>query len=175
MHEHRRIERMVEMIGKEKNRVREGGEPDVHFLSSAADFFSFYADRCHHGKEEDILFRELNKKDIPEELDRIMRRLIEDHKKGRGLVGRLRKAYSAYHTDDDPEGAKSDIAGILDDLAELYPPHIRTEDKEFFFPCMELFSKQEKDDMLEEMYEFDRNLIHEKYEHVLGEFEEKGA
>jgi hemerythrin-like domain-containing protein len=51
----------------------------------------------------------------------------------------------------------------LKELAEFYPKHIEKEDKNFFFPCMEYFTKNEQDVMLDEFWEFDRNLIHEKY------------
>ena len=174
MHEHRRIERMVDLIKKERERLAGGGEPDIHLLSSAADFFSVYADRCHHGKEEDILFEELEKRgDIPKELDEIRKKLVREHEQAREHVQNLRKAYGDYHTGGGKE-AKQRISEILDKLTGLYPQHIETEDKEFFFPVMELFSKEEQGEMLERFYEFDREMIHEKYEHVVAEFEEKG-
>jgi hemerythrin-like domain-containing protein len=173
MHEHRRIERMVDLIGKEQERVARGGEPDIHFLSSAADFFSVYADRCHHGKEEDILFKALEERDdVPEELDLIRKKLVREHEQARELVQNLRKAYSDYHVEGG-EKSKKRIADILENLAALYPQHIETEDKEFFFPVMDLFTDKEMNEMLEEFYEFDRNMIHEKYENVVSEFEEK--
>jgi hemerythrin-like domain-containing protein len=171
MHEHRRIERMIELIKMERDRVTKGEEPDIHFLSSAADFFSVYADRCHHGKEEDILFKELEQRaDIPNELEKIRQRLISEHEQARELVGGLRKAYEKHHLDGD-EDAKKRIADILDDLAALYPQHIETEDKEFFFPVMELFSREKQDAMLEQFYAFDQEMIHEKYEQVVAGFE----
>jgi hemerythrin-like domain-containing protein len=41
---------------KNENRVK------LLFIDTAVDFIRTYADRCHHGKEEDILFRNLAKK-----------------------------------------------------------------------------------------------------------------
>ena len=51
----------------------------------------------------------------------------------------------------------------LEKLITLYPRHIYTEDKEFFYPILEYFSKKEQDNMLKEFWEFERNMIHEKY------------
>ena len=59
MIEHRLIERMVRRIGLERLKLQRGGELDAVFLLEAIDFMRAYADRCHHGKEEDILFNEL--------------------------------------------------------------------------------------------------------------------
>ncbi len=57
------------------------------FIDSAVDFISVYADRCHHGKEEEILFRDLAKKKMNEEDTRIMNELIEEHIWGRKTRG----------------------------------------------------------------------------------------
>jgi hypothetical protein len=36
---------------------------------------------------------------------------------------------------------------------------------------MDYFTREEKEAMLQEGYEFDRNLIHEKYRDIVREFE----
>ena len=57
-------------------------------------------------------------------------------------------------------------------LVEFYPKHIEVEDKRFFIPVMEYFSKNEQDAMLKEGYEFDQKLIHERYQSIVKWFEE---
>ena len=52
-------------------------------------------------------------------------------------------------------------------LVKFYPKHIEKEDKHFFLPCMDYFNDAEKGVMLNEMREFDRNMIHEKYTKVV--------
>lgn len=172
MHEHRRIERMVELVRKEGDRVQEGQKPDAHFLLEAADFFSFYADRTHHGKEEDILFQALKERDIPDELDRIRKKLEDEHEQARKLVGELRDAARDFLKESRDE-ASDRIADLTEKLATLYPEHIRTEDEDFFFPCMELLSEKEQKEMLDQFYEFDKELIHEKYENIVAKYEEQ--
>ena len=67
MIEHRLIERMVDLLKKEFHTISETQVIDTSFIEEAIDFFKVYADRCHHGKEEDILFRDLSKKDLSPE------------------------------------------------------------------------------------------------------------
>jgi rubredoxin len=55
------------------------------------------------------------------------------------------------------------MAVALEALAGLYPRHIATEDRDFFIPCMELFSPEERRRMLAAFQEFDRRLVHETY------------
>ncbi|MFH2128073.1 MAG: hemerythrin domain-containing protein, partial [Pseudomonadota bacterium] len=78
MHEHRLIERMVALIQKQANQLQEGAKPDSRFIDDAVEFFRFYADRCHHGKEEDLLFLELRNKGLPSELSIITDELIQE-------------------------------------------------------------------------------------------------
>ncbi len=162
MIEHRLIERMISVMKEELQRLEQGKEVDTAFIVTAVDFIRTYADRCHHGKEEDILFRELEKKDLSVEHRRIMNELLEEHKWGRKTTGRLVEANEIYI--DGDKKAISTISDCLRSLVEFYPKHIEKEDKHFFIPVMDYFSQHEKDAMLNEGYGFDRKLIHEKYE-----------
>lgn len=62
MIEHRMIERMIALLEKESARIKSTGRVDVEFVLSSVDFIRTYADHCHHGKEENILFRDLKKR-----------------------------------------------------------------------------------------------------------------
>jgi len=67
MIEHRLIEQMIVVIRKEIDRCESEGNINPEFIDAAVDFIRIYADKCHHGKEEDILFRDSNKKELPGE------------------------------------------------------------------------------------------------------------
>ena len=161
MIEHRLIERMLKRVEKEIRMMDQRKSADVLFIDAAVDFIRIYADRCHHGKEEDILFRELVKKDLLVEHKKIMDELIQEHKWGRKTVGELVLARNRYAKGD--KQALGDIRKELIELTVFYPKHIEKEDKRFFIPIMGYFSDAEKDALLIEGYEFDRKLIHEKY------------
>ena len=62
MIEHRLIEKMLKIIEKEIGNIRKSNKVDPVFIDTAVDFIRIYADRTHHGKEEDILFKALEKK-----------------------------------------------------------------------------------------------------------------
>jgi hemerythrin-like domain-containing protein len=171
MIEHRLIERMIALMGNELQRLKAEKEVDTAFILTAVDFIRTYADRCHHGKEEDILFRELQKKDLSKEHERVMNELLEEHKWGRKITGRLVEANEGYI--DGDKKTLSIISDCLRSLVEFYPKHIEKEDRHFFIPVMEYFSQDEKDALLKEGYEFDQKLIHEKYEETVVEAEKR--
>ncbi len=162
MIEHRLIERMIALVRQELGLHRRERRADAVFIGAAVDFFWSYADRTHHGKEEDILFRALAEKPLPDELKAILERLKQEHTFGRQTVTNLSIASGRYVRSDP--AALVDIITSMEELVRFYPAHIELEDKHFFFPTQEYFTRQELDDMLREFNEFDRRMIHEKYQ-----------
>jgi hemerythrin-like domain-containing protein/rubredoxin len=167
MIEHRTIEKMVDALRIELAKEKKEKKVNFPFLDTAIDFFKTYADRCHHGKEEDILFRELSKKPLSEEHNRIMNTLIQEHVYGRKTVSSLLEAREAFARGET--NAFNQITEALEKLVIFYPKHIALEDKNFFYPTMEYLNKQERENMLQEFHQFDEKLIHERY----GEIAEK--
>ena len=81
MQEHRLIERMISQMKKEVLTMKSKQDVNSTFIDIAVDFIRVYADRCHHGKEEGVLFRELNGKQMTSEHAEIMRELIKNDRK----------------------------------------------------------------------------------------------
>ena len=172
MAEHRLIERMVRLMSTELDKIGDANRVDTGFVDACIDFLRTYADRCHHGKEEGILFRELSEKNISPEHRAIMQKLIDEHAIARRTVSSLEDAKGKY-VGGNVEPIK-DISRLVNELIEFYPRHIEKEDKRFFYPCMEYLTAQEKDHMLQEFLEFDRKLIHEKYMGIVETLEKSG-
>lgn len=161
MIEHRLIERMIAVIKKETEKYKREGRINPEFIDLAIDFIRTYADRCHHGKEENILFRDLDNKPLSADQRRIIEELIEEHQQGRQTVAKIVEARAQYGNGDT--GALTTILNCLGFMTDFYPQHIEKEDRHFFLPCMEHFSIEERDAMLHEEWEFDKNLIHQLY------------
>jgi hemerythrin-like domain-containing protein len=161
MIEHRLIERMVTVMeeavaGKKINPV---------FVDMVLDFFIIYGDRTHHGKEEDILFSALAKKNLSPEHRKMLDTLLDEHVQARKKIAKLAEAREKYVKGD--VDAATDILTTMNDLTVLYRKHIELEDKHFFIPSLGYFTNGEMDAMLGEMWEYDRNVIHVKYRDVV--------
>lgn len=167
MREHRLIEQMVGLAKQELDRISQGSQPNAAFIDAATDFFRTYADRTHHGKEEDILFRDLANKELSQEHRKTIRELLDEHVLARQTVGSLVAAKEGYIKGN--LGSLKEIIDSMRELVRLYPAHIKKEDKYFFYPCMEYFTRQEQGDMLQEFRDFDQKMIHEKYQKVVNE------
>jgi hemerythrin-like domain-containing protein len=167
MIEHRLIEKMLALISKEAKRIRETNVIDPVFIDNAVDFIRVYADQTHHGKEEDILFRDLAQKDMTGEEQKIMGELIQEHVQGRRTVAGLLDAKKRHFAGDD--SAVGLVIEKLEFLINFYPRHIEKEDKVFFPSMMKYFSAEAQEKMLQEFWEFDRNMIHRKYRDLVDE------
>jgi hemerythrin-like domain-containing protein len=64
---------------------------DYDGIEKCVDFFSLFADACHHCKEEDILFPELESKGIPNEGGPIGM-MIHEHKIARSLIKKMKES-----------------------------------------------------------------------------------
>ena len=173
MIEHRLIERMVKLMASELEKIIKENKIDLTFIDAAVDFIKTYADKCHHGKEEDILFRGLSKKKMSSEHKKIMEELIQEHKMGRQSVSKLIGAKDGYSA-SNAQGTK-EIQKHIKWLIEFYPQHIAKEDKDFFIPCMGYFDKDEQNKMLKEFYEFDGASIQETYRKIVQKLEKEKA
>ena len=165
MIEHRLIERMIARIEDAIRRIRSTGKADPLFVDAAVDFIRVYADRTHHGKEEDILFRAMEMKDLSPKDRRMMNELAEDHVFGRATTKALVDANTRYRNGEG--AALADIVEKLTTIVEFYPRHIEKEDKVFFPASRGYFTDEEDQALLAGFWEFDRKMIHEKYEAVV--------
>lgn len=170
MWEHRLIEKMLVILREHTNEMEKNKKVNPVVIDMAVDFIKMYADRTHHGKEEEILFRELAKKELTPDLKKIMQELIDEHVWGRKTTAMLVAAKEKYIQGD--KSKLEEITGLAIQLTDFYPRHIEKEDKHFFYPCQEYFNKEEQEKMLAEFWEFDRKLIHEKYNKVFEEYKQ---
>jgi len=171
MTEHRLIEKMLNIIEKELDMIKKNNTMNPVFIDTIVDFIKIYADRTHHGKEEDILFYKLKNKNLSAEDDRMMQELVSDHTAARKMVSGLIEANKKY-VNGDSSGIKT-IIELLSELISFYPPHILKEDKIFFPNTEKYFSNDEMDEMLYDFWEFDKKMIHEKYNALYESLKDK--
>lgn len=170
MEEHELISKMVQLFDKEIARLK-AGNGDHCFIHSAIDFFSSYGDKTHHGKEEDILFREIGQKPISEENRNMMGILLEEHIMAREKIKHLNELNEKLIQGD--KSVQPELITALEDLGSFYLQHIEKENTHFFIDAKQYFNDEEWGLMIKEFAEFDRSMIHEKYRALIAELEAK--
>ena len=118
MDEHRIIEKVLNALEAAASQ-----EVPLEFYERAVEFIVNFADKCHHGKEEERLFPVLEEKGIPRHAGPIGC-MCDEHQIARGHVRSMRELLSA-----------GDHAGLRRESLEyvaLLRSHIQKEDKVLF-------------------------------------------
>jgi hemerythrin-like domain-containing protein len=98
--EHELILAVADVLERLVDRVGEGSELDRDVAVRCVSFIRLYADLCHHGKEESLLFPELEQHGLPSDQGPIAV-MLQEHEMGRGLVREMSGALAGTTSGDD--------------------------------------------------------------------------
>lgn len=143
MDEHRAIQAMLGILGNACRRLEAGEAVDADDLEQMLEFIQVFADRCHHGKEEDLLFKAMEEAGVPREGGPIGV-MLQEHDQGRQFVRGMREALARYRAGDS--GARVDFARNGRSYAALLSQHIQKEDN-ILYPIadMHLTDQQQRE------------------------------
>ena len=127
------------------NEIVNAGEVD-----SLLEFITEFADRCHHGKEEALLFPAMEKAGIPREGGPLCVMLME-HEMGRQYVGGMKEAWGRCKGNGDLK-ARATFISQAEGYIDLLTRHIDKEN-ECLFPMAERCLKPEIEKGLLEDFE----------------------
>lgn len=88
VNEHEGILFGLQVLEKMSGLLSAGKNVPVDDLKEMVNFFKLFADKCHHGKEEGLLFPEMEKAGIPNENGPIGQMLLE-HEEGRKYIAQM--------------------------------------------------------------------------------------
>ena len=161
VNEHVLIKRLVAMIPELIDNLDVASEEGRQVIIDGIDFIRSYADKYHHAKEEEILFKYFG-----EDLD-IIKTMLEDHDNARAHV---RAMLEALDKED-----KEAISEHLNAYRELLTEHIKKED-EILYPWMDRgFSITQVGELFSKFNERDEEFgdVPERYEEFINKLEEK--
>jgi len=133
----------VRMTLKILNRITEDIEKSVNIslpkhLEQLFEFFSIFVDKCHHGKEEELLFPALEAVGISRESGPIGV-MLHEHQQGRDLVVKMKHALTHYL--NKKPGAAQKLKGSADAYIALLNHHIDKENNVLFPLAVQHLSK----------------------------------
>jgi hemerythrin-like domain-containing protein len=167
--EHRVIERVLTVLERLTQKPVESAMED---WKKALDFFSRFADQCHHLKEEELLFPVMEEHGIPREGGPIGMMLME-HEEGRTYVRAMAGAIALVEAKN--EAAEKIVVDKANAYLRLLREHIQKEDEVLFRIADDVIPADEQKELLRSFEEHEvkemGSGVHEKYLKLVEELE----
>lgn len=165
MKEHNNITIMLEILEKACEKFKSDPKGTVEHLEQIIDFFGDFGDKCHHSKEEDLLYAALKKSGVitANHVDGIVvistiASMIKDHERARIYIDDMREALAKYHTENS--FSIDHFVKEANSFIAFQRQHINTEDKVLYPLASSHLSEKE----LRELSEKFEKVVREKKE-----------
>lgn len=170
--EHKLIKRGLTILETAASRIGDDPENAAPHFESLVDFIRTFADACHHAKEEDTLFVEMERRGIPREGGPIGA-MLHDHTIGREFVGKMKDAADAVASGDH-----SQVPIVVENArgyVSLLREHIDKEDNVLYMIARQVMSPEELDALAPVFKEREVAKVgegaHEKYTAIIEDLE----
>ena len=172
--EHKAIKLTLSILSNVSKRFGSGEKVDQEDLDNILEFIKTFADKCHHGKEEDLLFVAMENVGIPRDRGPIGV-MLKEHEMGRSYVRNMSEAVDKYkagelsYSSQFVENAKKYI--------DLLTQHIDKEDN-ILYPMADMQLSEEKQrELIEKFEELEQERIgigkHEELHELLHHLKDK--
>ena len=155
-------------------KLERGEDVAPELLDKAVDFIRTFADRCHHGKEEDLLFPLMEERGLPKESGptAVMR---TEHEDGRRFVRVMAGAIDRYRGGE--RGAVGELISNARGYINLLSQHIPKEDNILYPMARQFITPTDERELLEKFEKVEKERIgegkHEEYACLVEVLEEE--
>lgn len=171
MHEHKMIEHGLAVLQAVAGRVQKGEEVPTGRVGELLKFFQVFADKCHHAKEEGVLFPAIEERGIPRDGGPIGVMLYE-HDRGRGYVRQMVDALPRLSED---AAAKEQFVSGANHFVALLSEHIFKENNILFRMAESVLSDEDDQRLMEQFERHEREVVgegeHERLHRFIHEIE----
>lgn len=165
--EHEGVKIMLNILGKVCQRLETTGNVDNDHFENVLEFLKVFVDKCHHGKEEDLLFPALEAAGVPK--DGPIAVMLYEHEMGRNYVRAISEAFFVYIS-----GNRSSSEGIVRNSREyivLLNAHIEKENNVLFVMADDLLPEEKQDQLFEGFEKIEEERIgagkHEEFHRLI--------
>ncbi|HXE74746.1 MAG TPA: hemerythrin domain-containing protein [Candidatus Xenobia bacterium] len=142
--EHDAILQMLDATEILAQRLSAGMAVEPERLTEMLEFFQIFADRCHHGKEEDLLFPLLERKGLLRAGGPVGV-MLDEHEQGRALIRSMNESARGYREREANAGRR--YADASRRYAALLRQHIEKENNILFMLADRLLSPAEQEEL----------------------------
>jgi len=170
--EHKAIKLGLRILEAISGKLDAGEEVEAQDLGQMVEFIKVFADKCHHGKEEDLLFPAMEQVGVAREGGPIGV-MLSQHAMGRAYVRAMGEAVAKYAAGD--RSAASAIAENARAYVALLSGHIDKEDNILYPMADARLSPQAQQELTQGFARVEREVVgpgkHEEFHELLHRLE----
>jgi len=164
--EHEGIKVMLSILEQISRQLEVIGSLNKEHFEGIIEFLKVFVDKCHHGKEEDLLSPALMAVGVPKEGPIAV--MLHEHEMGRNYIKAMTKAYAEYLAGD--KSSSKDIIQNVHGYISLLREHIDKENDVLFVLADSRLPKKKQEELFEGFETIEEERIgigkHEEF-HVL--------
>lgn len=170
--EHRLIERMLAIASAAADKLDRGESVDPEVFEGAAEFFREFADKCHHAREERLLFQRMVEKGMPSDSGPIAV-MLHEHEEGRAHVRSIAELAKGKRLESD----RRELVRHVREYVDLLTHHIQKEDNILYSIADDMLAPEDVDSLEKEFREVEEKVIgpgvHQRYQRMIEEWERR--
>lgn len=165
--EHEGIKVMLNILEQVCQNLDKTAKLNTEHFDGILDFLKVFVDKCHHGKEEELLFPALVAVGVPK--DGPIAVMLHEHEMGRNYVKVMNTAFTRYTASDG--SSSKDILQNARGYISLLKEHIEKENNVLFVTADNLLSEKRQDELFEGFEKIEEERIglgkHEEFHGLL--------
>lgn len=143
-HEHQIILIVLGAVELDMQQIQDGGPVPEERIGQMIDFIQNFADRCHHAKEEKLLFARMGERGMPVHGGPIGV-MLQEHDEGRRLVRAAAEVLPQAGMGN--AGARTALSSNLLNFVRLLRAHINKEDNILYPMADEILTTADQTDL----------------------------
>jgi hemerythrin-like domain-containing protein len=167
MDEHEGVKVMLNILERIYGPSGTAGTLNISHFDEILEFLKVFIDKCHHGKEEDLLFPALIAAGIPENGPITV--MLQEHQMGRGYIKAMNDSYVSYMSGD--QSSYDVIRRNALDYISLLRSHIEKENNILFVMADRVLSAEKQEELFEGFERIEEERIgvgkHEEFHKML--------
>ncbi len=152
MHEHEAIKFGLNILETMVDKLSKGVDVEKTDLNDMLNFLKNFADKCHHGKEEQYLFEYLVKAGMSKEKGPVAV-MLQEHNMGRSLIREMTESLNALSIDNNA------FIGSAGKYITLLRAHIEKENKVLFIMADDRLDEKTQTEIYEKFEKYEAEVM----------------
>ena len=143
-HEHEIVKHALQIMDKICSRIEGGEPPNGEHLAKLLEFLTEFVDKCHHAKEEELLFPAMEQA-AAAQVKPMITQMLAEHQTGRAHINGMKEAFAHYQS--GRADALREFIQPSRDYINLLNSHILKEDSILYNTADQVLSPQQQQEL----------------------------